>query len=173
MSEQREPRELTEDERRDLTRRMEVVAAVAWGVQSLLYRRDPHAEGIKEYAGRFRSKWAIGLSVVAIAAIGIGRDLLDLPWLNSAGTTLLVLLGFWFLPVLPAWFIAERKVERIDAQLWEMHYRWLANGGNDAQFNDLKALHQPDIGIDLDTSEYRKWWYEVRGEMRERSMLLA
>ncbi len=111
---------------------------------------------------------------LAATAVWLGRDSPELSWLHSAGTTSLILLAaFWFLPVLPDWLIAERKLEHIDAQLWEMKYRWLANGGNDAQFDDLKALHQPDIGMERDTSEYREWWYAVRAEMQEQAMLLA
>ncbi len=64
MSEQREPsRELADDERRELAHRMEVVGAIVWGTASLLYRRDPFAERVKEYASRFRSKWAIALGM--------------------------------------------------------------------------------------------------------------
>ncbi|MCD6682098.1 MAG: hypothetical protein LT102_15885 [Burkholderiaceae bacterium] len=172
MSEQRQPRELTGDERRELTRRMDVVYAVMWGTANLLSRRDLLVEQVKEYGGRFRSKWGIGLVILAAIVAWLG-DSADWPWLHSAGTTSLVLLAFWFLPVLPDWYIAERKLERIDAQLWEMRYRWRANGGNDAQFDDLKALHQPDVGIELDTDEYGHWWHAVRAEMQEKAMPLA
>lgn len=173
MNAQHEPsRELTDHERREVARRMEVVGAIVWGTESLLYRRDPFAEGVKECGSKIRSKWAIALGSLAVAAVWLGRDSPDLSWLYSVGTTSLILLAaFWFLPALSDWFIAERKLELIDAQLWEMRYRWLANGGNDAQFSDLKALHQPDIGLDRDASEYGQWWRAVRVEMQERAML--
>lgn len=174
MSAQSEPtRDLTEHERRELAHRMEVVAAIAWGTESLLYRRDPFAEGVKEYASNVRSKWGMAMVILAAIAAWLGRDSPDFSWLHLLGTTALIFLaGVWYLPVLAHWFDAERKLELLDAQLWEMQYRWLANGGNDAQFRNLKALHQPGIGMNRDSSEYGEWWRAVRAELQEKAMLL-
>lgn len=174
MSEPRESNELTDDERRDLKRRLEVVGAIVSEVQRLLYERDPFAEQVHELSARIRGKWTIALVALAILAVGVGREVSGFTWLESVGIGVLFLVGgLWLLPAVIGLLFAQCKLERLDARLREMRYRWLANGGNAVRFDDLKALHQARVGISLDGCEYERWWRAVRTEMQKKAMLLT
>lgn len=173
MNEPSESSELTDDERRDLKRRLEVVGAIVSEVDRLLCRREPFAELLQDASAMLLNKWSGAWAALAILLIWIGRNLSDFTWLELVGITILCFGGvIWVLIPSINSFDARQNLGRIDAQLWEMHYRWLANGGHAKQFDDLKALHQPRVGIPVGSCEYERWWNAVRSQMQGKAMLL-
>jgi hypothetical protein len=81
-----------------------------------------------------------------------------LGWLDMAGKTIFVGIGIGYVYVIPIYVLATRRLEEVDAQLLELRYRWLANGGLQDALDSLKAMYKPDTGIDYGTTQYREWW---------------
>ena len=56
----------------------------------------------------------------------------------------------------------ERHQRRID----ELLYRWIANGGSEDRFWQLRSQVNLDLGdIDMDTEAYCSWWYEMKADL--------
>ena len=66
-------------------------------------------------------------------------------------------------------FATEKMARALkDSQrtLDEMLYRWIANGSDSDRFWQLRDQADVDTGdIDLYTHRYRRWWYEMKGDL--------
>jgi hypothetical protein len=60
----------------------------------------------------------------------------------------------------------ERALERHLGQIDELLYRWIANGGSEDRFWQLRTQVNVDAGdIDMDTDTYRRWSYETKADL--------
>lgn len=62
----------------------------------------------------------------------------------------------------------SRILAAIDGRLWDQRDRWNSIGCSALDFASLRAMHKPDVGVDMDSDEYGQWWHAAKQELERR-----
>ncbi len=86
--------------------------------------------------------------------------------------TFLILIGFGIAFVhLVKLALYEREAKSLELVIEELLYRWLANGGQENRFFELRDLTNLKGRIDFDSEEYIRWWFKNEADLLDKIFL--
>jgi len=149
---------LSEISAMELRRKLNTVSAIIRSVRPMFYEAlSIH----KELKSRRESRMPLFLLIASLVVGGVLHYLFRDTSRSFDFTFGVFVAAYGFVSWVLYGFATERMARTLkDSQraLDEMLYRWIANGGDDRRFWELRDQVDGDAGdIDMDTDRYRRW----------------
>lgn len=87
------------------------------------------------------------------------------------GTFLILIgMGIWLMHLVKL-ALYEREAKSLDLVIEELLYRWLANGGQEKHFFELRDLTELKGRFDFDSEECIRWWFKNEENLLDKIFL--